>query len=94
MSKFERLPFDGEPIGKPPPPASPPSTRNRKLIIGAAIIEGTVISAGTLSAVTFALRFSHDSVDMMQALAPQLAFIAVELSRIPLAIQCPLAFNS
>jgi hypothetical protein len=87
MSKFERLPFDGLPIGKPPP-ASPPSTRNRKLIIGAAIIEGTVISAGTLSAVTFALRFSHDSVDMMQALAPQLAFIAVELSRIPLAIQC------
>jgi hypothetical protein len=74
--------------GDKPPPASPPYTLDRKLIIGAAIVEATVIGAGTLSAVAFALRSAHDSIELMQALAPQLAFVAIEGARIPLAIKC------
>jgi hypothetical protein len=94
MSVFERLPFDGEPIGKPPPSETPEQRRAREeaekqrqhyrwLAYLIEFVLGSISAAGSVS---FAALYGTTLVDQaMMVLAP-LGFLVVELARVPITV--------
>jgi hypothetical protein len=92
-------PIDPESLGAalPLPPPEPPQTeaassepepiKDQKIILAAYVQEGTVALVGLVVTIVLALHYARNGLEIALAIAPQLAFIAVELLRVPVAIK-------
>jgi len=96
MSVFERLPFEGSPIGKPPPSETPEQRRAREEAEKveqrqhyrwlAYLIESVLGMTSAAGSVSFAALYGTTLADQaMMVLAP-LGFLVVELARVPITV--------